>query len=140
MKQINVIRNGQITNSLPYSSPADEAHFANHEAMGTFGANVSSYEQLVSEEIAAIYEDQNGEQVEIQAAIPAVYETIQVPADYTVEITDITDSLAQQATNTAAKAYLAATDYIVIRAAERGEELSIEFKAERQAARDSIVE
>lgn len=41
--------------------------------------------------------------------------------------------------NAQAQAFLAATDYIVVRAAERGEQLSPEFKAERQAARDRIV-
>lgn len=46
---------------------------------------------------------------------------------------------SQQAINAQAQAFLDATDWMVIRAMERGEELSPEFKAERQAARDRIV-
>ena len=45
----------------------------------------------------------------------------------------------QAKTNSEALDFLKSTDWMVIRAAERGEELSPEFKAERQAARDRIV-
>jgi len=45
----------------------------------------------------------------------------------------------QEKINAEALAFLAATDWMVVRAVERGEELSPEFKAERQAARDRIV-
>jgi hypothetical protein len=56
-----------------------------------------------------------------------------------VEILDISAQIAQEAANAEAEAFLAATDWMVIRAMERGEELSAEFKAERDAARLSIV-
>ena len=46
---------------------------------------------------------------------------------------------SQAQINAEALAFLAATDWMVVRAAERGEELSPEFKAERQAARQRIV-
>jgi hypothetical protein len=46
---------------------------------------------------------------------------------------------AQAKLNTASLAYLASTDWQVIRAAEGGVALSLEVKALRQAARDAIV-
>lgn len=45
----------------------------------------------------------------------------------------------QKKINAEAQAFLDATDWMVIRAMEKGEELSPELKAERQAARDRIV-
>jgi hypothetical protein len=51
----------------------------------------------------------------------------------------IKKNIDQQKINQEALAFLAATDWMVIRAMERGEELSPEIKAERQAARDRIV-
>jgi hypothetical protein len=47
---------------------------------------------------------------------------------------------AQEKINAEARAFLAASDYIVIRAMERGQPLSAEFKAERDAARDRVVD
>ena len=51
----------------------------------------------------------------------------------------VSQKQSQEAVNAQALAFLAATDYVVIRAMEKGEEISPELKAERQAARDSIV-
>lgn len=70
---------------------------------------------------------------------PKIVDILVSPAEYEVEIIDISAQLAQEKINAEAQAFLNATDYIVIRATERGEELSLEFKAERQAARDRIV-
>ena len=47
--------------------------------------------------------------------------------------------ITQQEINSNAYTFLNSTDWMIIRALEKGEELSPEFKAERQAARDSIV-
>jgi hypothetical protein len=54
-------------------------------------------------------------------------------------IEPVNAKLSQDAINAEAQAFLSATDWMVIRAAERGEELSPEFRAERQAARQRIV-
>src|SRR6478735_4031317 len=37
MKQIKVIRNGEVTNILPYNTEAEIAHFEKHVGMGSFG-------------------------------------------------------------------------------------------------------
>jgi hypothetical protein len=64
-----------------------------------------------------------------QPSIEQLYELIE----------PVNAKLSQDAINAEAQAFLSATDWMVIRAAERGEELSPEFKAERQAARDRII-
>ena len=161
MIKISIIKNTQVTNSAQFPSQEEaDAWLARHEGMGTFGHKdiFSSQEVLISEEVRgnvnvlvseAEY-DSYGD--EVTPAIytvdpdgvvsPAVYETQTVlvsPAQYTVEITDITAQLAQEAESAAALAYLAATDYIVVRATERGESLSAEFRAERDAARAKVI-
>lgn len=52
---------------------------------------------------------------------------------------DVMDELERERINAEALAFLDSTDWMVVRAMERGEELSPEFKAEREAARARIV-
>lgn len=59
--------------------------------------------------------------------------------EHEVEFLDVSAKLEQEKINAEAQAFLDATDWMVIRALEKGEELSPELKAERQAARDRIV-
>lgn len=150
-----IIKNGAVTNVGP-----DQAWLDSHIAMGTFGsAPIYSSEQvLVSAEVrgevqflvsAATYNEYGEEMTPALyntdpdgVISPAVYETVTTlvyAGDYTVEIVDDSAQKAQEATNAEAKAFLAATDWLVIRAMERGEPLSAEFKAERDAARARIV-
>lgn len=65
--------------------------------------------------------------------------TENVPSEFEVETLDITSALEQSRINAEAKAYLASTDFYVIRLAEEGIPYSAEIKALRQAARASIV-
>lgn len=51
----------------------------------------------------------------------------------------VSSAQSQQVINEEAQKFLDSTDWMVIRALEKGLELSLEFKAERQAARDRIV-
>lgn len=153
---IKILKNGIVTNAGP-----DQAWLDKHIAMGTFGSApiYSSEEVLISPEVRGEVQflvseatfNEYGE--EITPALydtdpdgvitPAVYETVTTlvyVGDYTVEIIDDSAQKAQELINSEAKTFLAATDYIVIRASERGESLSSEFKAEREAARARIVE
>lgn len=59
-------------------------------------------------------------------------------SDYSVTIEDATVELEQAAINAEAKAYLASTDYLIIRELDNGEPCPAEIKAERQAARNRI--
>jgi hypothetical protein len=117
--------------------------------MGTFGQKAQTIQQEVEISPAVIESqevlDENGESfdppqfqdVEISPAQHEMQE-IHIPG-YVVEIEDISDELEQKQINAEAQAFLDSTDWMVIRAAERGEELSLEFKAERQAARERII-
>lgn len=64
---------------------------------------------------------------------------VKLKAEYTVEIEDITDQVAQQAINAEALAYLASTDWLVIREVDAGTACPADIKAERAAARARIV-
>lgn len=161
MIKVTITRDGQITNQASFPSQEEaQAWLAKHEGMGTFGHKDIFVDQevLISEEVRgpvqvlvseATY-DQYGD--EVNPAVyavdpdgvisPAVYETQSIlvsPATYSVEIVDITAQLLAEAESVEALAFLAATDYIVIRAMERGEALSAEFKAERDAARLKVI-
>lgn len=54
-------------------------------------------------------------------------------------IPSVESSVAQKQIEEQARAFLASTDWMVVRAMEKGETLSAEFLAQRQAARNSIV-
>ena len=135
MKQITITKSGQVTNSAQFPSQEEaDAWLAKHEGMGTFGIPAYTAQQQV--EIFPAVIDEEGNEIS-----PAQFETqdFQIPATYDVEITDISAQLEQQRINEQSLKYLAETDFIVVRAAERGEQLSPEFKAERAAARASII-
>lgn len=61
------------------------------------------------------------------------------PDDYTIEIEDITDQVEQEHINAEALAYLASTDWMVIREIDAGIPCPVEVKEERAAARSRIV-
>lgn len=136
MFKVTVKKNGIMTHARDDFSSLEEAQafIAKHESKKTFGQFAQTIQQQVEISPAVLAEDGSV----LQEAVVEIQE-VHIPASYEVEILDITSQLEQQAINAEALAFLAATDYIVIRAAERGEELSPEFKAERQAARDRIV-
>lgn len=135
MIQISVKRSGQLTNQASFPTIEEaQAWLSHHEGMKSFGEPAQTIQQQVELSPAVIDEEGN----ELSPAVMEMQE-VHIPGSYEVEILDITSQLEQQAINAEALAFLASTDWMVIRAAERGEELSPEFKAERQAARDRIV-
>lgn len=64
---------------------------------------------------------------------------VKLKAEYTVEIEDITAQVAQEVINAEALAYLASTDWMIIREVDSGLACPAEVKAERAAARTRIV-
>jgi len=161
MIKISIKKQEQITNQGLFPTMEEaQAWLDKHEGMGTFGQKAIFQEQdvLVAEEVRgpvqelatpAVY-DNNGNELEPATYTlnpdgvisPAIYERRIVmvsPAQYEVVIEDISAQIAQEEVNAEAQAFLDSTDWMVIRAAERGEELSPEFKAERQAARNRII-
>jgi len=95
------------------------------------------------------------EQVEVQAAIPAVLDSegnileaevpavvvphVHLRAEYTVEVQDISAQLEQERINREALEYLASTDWMAIRASEGGKPMPEEIKQARAEARTRIV-
>lgn len=61
-----------------------------------------------------------------------------LPAEYTIEIEDITSEVEQQKANAEALAYLASTDWLMIRELEIGKPMPEEIKIKRQEARDKV--
>jgi hypothetical protein len=159
MIKISILKESVITNQGLFPTMEEaQAWLAHHESMKSFGqpkqivqqqielspAVLETQQVLVKEaeldeegnELSpAEYEEQ---EVVIQEAVTEMQE-VHIPGSYEVEILDVTSQLEQEAINAEAQAFLDATDWIVVRAMERGEELSPEFKAERQAARERIV-
>lgn len=64
---------------------------------------------------------------------------VKLKAEYTIEIEDITAQVAQEAINAEALAYLASTDWYIIREIDQGTPCPAEVKAERASARARIV-
>lgn len=64
---------------------------------------------------------------------------VMLPAEYTVEIEDITAQVAQEAINAEALAYLASTDWMIIREMDSGVACPDDIKVARAAARQRII-
>jgi len=71
-----------------------------------------------------------------QIIIPAM---ARLPADYTIEIQDVTAQVEQEKINQEALAYLASTDWLIIRELDAGIPCPTEIKIARQEARQRIV-
>jgi hypothetical protein len=135
MIRISINKNSQITNQGLFSSMEEaQAWLAYHEGIKSFGQPKQVVQQHVEISPAVLAEDGSV----LQEVVTEMQE-VEIAGDYEVEIIDITSHLEQEKINSEALTFLAATDYIVIRAMERGEQVSPELKAERQAARDRIV-
>jgi hypothetical protein len=135
MIQVSVKRNGQLTNQASFPTMEEaQAWLAHHEGMKSFGQPKQIVQQQIELSPAILAEDGSV----LQEAVVEMQE-VELAGEYEIIIEDLTAKIAQEKINAEALAFLAATDWMVIRAMERGEELSPEFKAERQAARDRII-
>lgn len=135
MIRISINKNSQITNQASFPSMEEaQAWLSHHESMKSFGQPKQVVQQQVELSPAVLAEDGSV----LQEAVTEIQE-VELAGDYEVEIIDITSQLEQEKINAEAQAFLNATDWMVIRAMEKGEQLSPELKAERQAARDRIV-
>ena len=65
--------------------------------------------------------------------------SVEIPAQYTIEITDISSQVAQENTNAESLKYLADTDWYVIRYLETGVAIPADITTARAAARSNIV-
>jgi hypothetical protein len=135
MIKISIIKNAQITNQASFPTMEEaQTWISYHEGMKSFGQPKQVVQQQVELSPAVLAEDGSV----LQEAEFEMQE-VELAGEYEVEVLDISTQLAQEKINVEAQAFLDATDWMVIRAMEKGEELSLELKAERQAARDRIV-
>lgn len=151
MKQLSITKSGVLTNQASFETQEElDAFLSKHIGMGSFGApryEMQSVEispaviesQEVLDEEGVSFDPPQFQDVEIQAAVFEDQLIESDPAGYEISIEDISAQLEQEKTNAEAQKFLDSTDWMVIRALEKGIELSPEFKAERQAARDRIV-
>jgi hypothetical protein len=97
--------------------------------------------QLYKDEpMAEAYDDADVLEEEIRPNLDGSEQKwVKLKAEYTVEIEDITAQVAQEAINAEALAYLASTDWLVIREVDAGTPCPADIKAERAAARARIV-
>lgn len=135
MIKIQIKKQDQITNqaSFPTRAEADQ-WLAQHEGMKSFGEPARVVQQQVELSPAVLAEDGSV----LQEAITEMQE-VQLPGSYEVIIEDISAQIAQQAINAEALAFLAATDYLIIREMDSGVPCPVEIKAQRQAARERII-
>lgn len=135
MIQVSIKKQDQITNQASFSTMEEaQAWLAKHESMKSFGQPKQIVQQQIELEPAVIGEDGSV----LQEAVIEMQE-VELAGEYEVEVLDISTQIEQEKINSEAQAFLDSTDWMVIRALEKGIELSPEFKAERQAARDRIV-
>lgn len=137
-----------------------EAWVNSCEAVSAWGTPEHEEQVLVSEaipEVTALQEviispeevDETGEvikeavtemqEVVIQEAVEAVYETVVTPAEYEILISDCSEEVAQAAINSEALAYLASTDWYILREMDEGTPCPEEIKTARAEARAKVV-
>lgn len=76
----------------------------------------------------------------VQEAIPAkTHKEVKLKAEYTIEILDISAQVDQEKQNAEALAYLASTDWLIIREIDAGVPCPVDVKAKRAEARSKIV-
>jgi hypothetical protein len=156
MFQVTITKSGVISNQASFDSlELAQAWVEKHTREGNFGPIPDTFtyvDSLVCPEfstttlelISPAEFDQDENEIEpamyknVTVVTPAVYTKVPV-ADFQIEYKDLTAELTQEAANKEAKAFLDSTDWKVIRAMERGESLSPEFKAQRDAARAAII-
>lgn len=92
------------------------------------------------EPMAEAYDDADVLEEKVEQDIGGVEQKwVKLKAEYTIEIEDITAQVAQEAINAEALAYLASTDWLIIREVDAGVPCPVDIKAERAAARARIV-
>jgi hypothetical protein len=140
MIQVSIKRSGQLTNQASFPTMEEaQAWLASHEGMGTFGQKAQTIQQEV--EVSPAVFDEEGNEI-----TPAQHEMqeIHIPG-YVVEIEDISDELEQEQINKEAQAFLAETDFKVLRHIRQkalGQQLSLseeEYLALEQQRADAAA-
>jgi len=161
MIQVSITKSGTISNQASFNSQEEaDSWLSSHLGMGSFGSEAIYQDQQVltspevrgpvDELVQAATFDAEGNEIEpalyshnenglISAAVYETQSVLAQAAEYSVEITDITAQINQEATNSAAEAYLISTDWYCTRFVDSAEAIPQNIKDARAAARLSIV-
>jgi hypothetical protein len=136
MFKVTVKKNGVMTHARDDFSSLEEAQafIAKQESKKTFGQPAQIIKTQVETSPAVLAEDGSV----LQEAVIEIQEQ-HIPSDYEIVIEDITAKLAQDQINAEALAFLAESDFYIIRQLDSGVPCPEEIKAQRQAARERIV-
>lgn len=135
MIQISIKKQDKVTNQGFFSSREEAQDWlSRHENIKTFGQPKQVIQQQIELSPAILAEDGSI----LQEAVLETKE-IELAGDYEVEIIDITSQLEQEKVNAEALAFLAATDFYIIRELDNGVPCPADIKAKRQDARNRIT-
>jgi len=122
MFKISIIKNNNISHEAQFETQLQvDAWLAKHVAKNTFGLPERS-ELALNEETG---------EMEPTGVI--------LPAEFTIEIEDITAQIEQEKINAESLAYLASTDWLILRELDNGTPCPVEIKIASQEARQRIV-
>jgi hypothetical protein len=97
-------------------------------------------EERIVEDCPAIEAVMNDAGEIVQEAMPAkTHKEVKLKAEYIIEISDISAQVEQEKQNAEALAYLASTDWLIIREIDAGVPCPVDVKAKRAEARSKIV-
>lgn len=121
MKQISIIKNNILISRAKFESDTDSQNWLNHHIQeNTFG---------LPERPELILDEATGEMTPTGNTLPAEYQIV---------IEDITAQVEQEKINQESLAYLASTDWLIIRELDAGVPCPADIKVKRQQARDKI--
>ncbi len=132
MIKINILKNGQVTNSATFDSQElADAWLAREEANRSFG----QLERWVrdDQDVSSAIDTR-----EISPEGEEPYTEYLLPKEYEVEVVDVTAQVAQEQAIEEARQYLASTDWMIIREMDSGVLCPQEIKDLRELARQTI--
>lgn len=137
MFKLSVIKNNVVVhNTAGQTEQECLAQLQPYLEHKTFGEPAREETVLVSEAVPEVLDDEGNV---IQEAVETVYETVITPAEYEIEIEDVSAQVEQERVNSEALAYLASTDFYVVRFMEEGTPYPEEIKLARAEARAKII-
>lgn len=128
MKRLKIIKNSQVVQFCDFSSEDAINSFIEVLNQGDSGWGKPEHTIVVKE---AVY-DEDGVLLEEEV-------TELVPAEFTIEIEDITEEVNQKQINEEAELFLKQTDWMVVRFVDSGTPIPEEIKEQRALARARIV-
>lgn len=119
-----------------FEAPQDLTDWTHHPAVEGVEAVAEIPEQPEVKEWRVIAQTQGSDE---ELAVWLAGDAHKYPEGYQVEYIDMTAQMEQERINAESLAYLASTDWLIIREVDAGVPCPVEVKATRQAMRERIV-